>query len=119
MKSFIPGLIVGIVLCAVAGYLILMPKIQESYAKGYSEGNAAGVAAGTAKGIEEGIAKSTADMQARQQKSTDSLAALMAKQQAAHEATARKPREAAPKIQNWHVIGGQIQDPITDTAAAY
>lgn len=112
MGKFMFGLLTGIVVCALAGFL-MMPGIQKkSYDGGYAEGVKKGAADGMTAGVAKGIEQVKSELMAK--RAQDSVAAaqryLLAKQKAA---AARRKIEAKPKpIQNWHVIDGKIDEPI-------
>ncbi len=113
MKNLFIGLIIGIVLCAVAGFIILPGIKQTSYESGFAAGNTKGIATGTTAGIAQGIA----DLKAEQQRQQESIIAAQ-KAQEAKKKSAHKPRRAAKPVQNWHVIDGKIADPVADYVPA-
>jgi hypothetical protein len=116
MKNLVLGLVLGAVITGVGSYLAY-PKIkQAAYDEGYSVGNKEGIAKGTETGIEEGIAQGAAKQMAEQKIIQDSLNNIIEKEKAAR-AVKRKPVEEKPKIQNWHVLGGAIAEPILDEPA--
>lgn len=118
MKNFILGLVIGAVVAGIIGYTAAIPKIkQEAYDAGMAEGTKKGEAAGNAAGIAEGIAQAQTQMVAGQNRAKDSLAALLAKEKA-NKKVVYKEKEPAPAVQNWHVIGGQISDPIEEEKEA-
>ena len=114
MKNLLIGLIIGIVLCGLAGFLVL-PGIKKSeYDNGYNEGNKKGLAQGTTEGITKGMAQLKAEQQHKRQQ--DSLTAVARYHDALRKAAAAKKAEKPKPIQNWHVINGKIDDPIIDTS---
>lgn len=112
MGKFFLGLLAGVVLCALAGFLMYPNVKKQAYDSGVDEGTKKGMADGRAAGIKEGIAQLQAEqIHKRQQDSTAAAQRyLAAKRKAAAE---RKKAEAKPKpVQNWHVIDGKIDEPI-------
>ena len=113
MGKLLIGLVIGVVVSGGVG-LIAIPKIkQAAYDKGYDLGNKDGTAKGTTAGIATGIAQITA---VQAQKHADDSVASVKKYQEARRKAAMSKRRVAPKpIQNWHVIDGKIEQPITDS----
>ena len=110
MKKFFIGLVIGIAITAAAGYFMLPDIKQKAYDSGYGEGNKKGIVTGTAAGITQGIAQ----IQAQQKHERDSIA-MVQRNLEAQRRVARKHKEAEIKpVQNWHVIEGKIQDPVSD-----
>ncbi len=108
MKYWFIGLVTGLILCAIA-YYMLAPAIKKTaYDNGFVAGTTEGIATGKTEGITAGIAACKADIQRRQ----DSVS--VAKQQASRKSASRKARKPAGPIQNWHVINGKIAEPIPD-----
>jgi preprotein translocase subunit YajC len=105
MKGFIGGLVLGVVICGIAWFMIMPGMKETSYKSGYDNGNKVGVTTGTAAGIAQAVAE------AAEKRTEDSLAVEKKKMEASARA-ARKPRKVAPPVQNWHVINGKIGDPI-------
>ncbi|MGC4057081.1 MAG: hypothetical protein QM743_03035 [Chitinophagaceae bacterium] len=114
MKNFILGLVIGAVVTGIIGYTAAIPKIkQEAYDTGMAEGTKKGEAAGNAAGIAEGLAQAQTKMQAEQSRAKDSLAALLEKERTTKKVV-YKEKDPTPAVQNWHVIGGNIADPIAE-----
>lgn len=114
MKNFILGLVIGAVVAGIIGYTAAIPKIkQEAYDAGMAEGTKKGEAAGNAAGINEGLAQAQTKMLAEQNRVKDSMAAVLEKEKSSKKVI-YKEKEPAPAVQNWHVIGGQISDPIVE-----
>jgi hypothetical protein len=111
MKKVFLGLVLGIVLCAIAGYIMLPGIKKTAYDSGYNTGNKEGIASGTTAGIAKGIA----DIEARQKQQRDSIATVQANLAAKRKAL-QKPRKVAPPIQNWHVVDGKIAEPVIEQA---
>lgn len=113
MGKFFFGLLTGIILCAIAAFIALPTVKKESYDIGYAEGNKKGMADGKTAGIAEGVAEMKAQLEFKHKQ--DSAAAANRYKAAKYKAeTARRKAEEKPKpVQNWHVINGQIDDPIT------
>lgn len=111
MKFFF-GLLTGVAICALVGFLSLPGNQKKHYDSGYAEGLKKGTADGTAAGITKGMEQLRAEQKAKHD--NDSAAAakryLLAKQKAAAER--RKAEEKPKPVQNWHVIDGKIDDPI-------
>ncbi len=108
MKKVFLGLGIGIIMCGVAGF-VLLPKVeQEGYAKGYAEGNKEGKDEGTKAGIAQGIA----ELKALQKHQQDSITNERIKQEDRMRAARAKRKPAPAPIQNWHVIDGKIADPV-------
>lgn len=112
MKNIFIGLIIGILLCGLGGFLALPGIKKTAYDSGVEEGTKKGMAQGTTAGIAQGIAQLKAEqMQKRQQ---DSLAAVKRFKEAKRRAAMTKKVEKPKPVQNWHVINGKIDDPITE-----
>jgi flagellar biosynthesis/type III secretory pathway protein FliH len=112
MGKFFMGLLAGVILCALAGFLMYPNVKKQAYDSGVEEGAKKGMADGRAAGIKEGMAQLQAEqMQKHRQDSMNAVQrSLAAKRKAAAE---RMKAEDKPKpVQNWHVINGQIDDPI-------
>ena len=107
MKNFFIGLIIGIVLAGVAGYLMLPGIKQTSYESGYDAGNKKGIVTGTNTGIAQGIDQ----LKALQKHESDSVA-MVEKNLEAKRKAARKPKKVEEPTQNWHVYDRKIADPI-------
>ncbi len=112
MGKFFMGLLAGVILCAFAGFLMYPNVKKQAYDSGVQEGTKKGMADGRAAGIKEGIAQLQGEQ--AQKHRQDSIKAvqlnLAAKRKAA---AARKKAAEKPKpVQNWHVINGQIDEPI-------
>lgn len=114
MKNLVIGLILGVVVSALGGYLAFPKYKKAAYDEGFAAGNVEGVKTGTAAGIEEGIAQGAAKQMAEQKSVADSLSAIIAQKSAAIEKAHRKPVEKKPEIENWRVLGGQIAEPIIE-----
>lgn len=111
MKKFIFGLVAGLVIGGIVLY-VAVPKVkQTSYDSGFEAGNKQGIATGTTAGIAQGVA----DLQAKEKHERDSVAVLIQKREATRKA-AIKPKKKPEVIQNWHVIDGQIAEPVVDTS---
>ncbi len=112
MKNIFIGLIIGVVLCGLAGFLALPGIKKTAYDSGVEEGMKKGMAQGTTAGIAQGIAQLKAEQMQKHQQ--DSLAAVKRYKEAKRKAAMRKPVEKPKPVQNWHVINGKIDDPITN-----
>ena len=112
MRNFLIGLLCGLVIAAIAGYLLLPQVKQPSYEAGYAAGNSKGESAGMAAGIAKGVAQ----VQQEQKRVKDSIAVADKRQEDARRrmATARKKKEVVKVVQNWHVIDRKIADPIAN-----
>ena len=111
MKNIFIGLIIGVVLCGLAGFLALPGIKKTAYDSGVEEGTKKGIAQGTTAGIAQGIAQLKAEQMQKHEQ--DSLAAVKRYKEARRKAAAmRKPVEKPKPVQNWHVINGKIDDPI-------
>jgi len=114
MKKVLYGLLAGVVLCGAA-YFLVVPKIEKkSYENGYTAGNKTGVEIGTSAGIEQGMKKLEA-MQQQQQAQEQQLSEK--KHQSALRA-AHRAAKAEPSVQNWHVRGDKIAEPIEEQPTA-
>jgi type IV secretory pathway TrbL component len=109
MKKIMIGLLIGAVMAGAVCFF-MMPDIKKAaYDSGYAAGNKAGMTAGTAAGVQQGIA----ELKAQQKHEKDSIAAdAQKREEAIKKAAAGKVKKPAPIIQNWHVIDGQIAEPI-------
>ncbi|MES2479388.1 MAG: hypothetical protein V4561_09885 [Bacteroidota bacterium] len=114
MKNLVIGIILGIVISAVGGYLAFPKFKKAAYDEGFAVGNTEGVKTGTAAGIEEGIAQGAAKQMAEQKHVADSLSAVITQHNEVMQKARRKPVEKKPEIENWRVLGGQIGEPIIE-----
>jgi hypothetical protein len=112
MKKLIIGLVLGILVTGVIGFLSLPGIKKAEYDNGFEAGVKKGTADGTAAGITKGIAQ-VHEEQAQKHKQ-DSTAAAIRYINAKRKAAMRKPKEVVKPVQNWHVIDGKIDDPITN-----
>ncbi len=115
MKNLVLGLALGIGVGGAGYHFLAAPKMKQT---SYEDGMKAGITDGMAKAKEEAMAEADAKIAAQkveQQKVLDNINAEAAAKVAAANArkAAAKPKETKPEIENWHVIGGQIADPIT------
>ena len=111
MSKFIFGLLTGIVLCGIAFY-VAMPKIKQT---GYDSGVEAGTAQGVITGKAAGMTECMETIAAKQKHERDSIAVIQKKQEAQHKA-AMKPKKKPEIVQNWHVIDGQLAEPVVDSS---
>ena len=108
------GLLLGVGICMATGY-VMIPKIKQNeynlgLAIGRKQGMEAGMTAGTDKGREQARAEYRKEQEAAQ-------ASARANEESQRQ-NAAKTRKPAPKqIQNWHVRGNQIAEPIRETPA--
>ncbi len=105
MKAFLGGLVLGIVICGIAWFLMVPGIKQTSYDSGVDAGTQKGIVTGTAAGIEQAAAD------ARHKLEQDSVAA-MAKTKEATQRAAHRPRKSKPPTQNWHMENNRIGEPI-------
>ena len=110
MTKVIIGLVIGALLCGIAGY-IEIPKIKQT---SYDSGFTAGVKKGTEEGTTAGIAQGIAQVKAQQKQEHDNMVAAQQKQEAAHKRSMKRRKKVEPPVQNWHVIDGKISEPITN-----
>ena len=112
MGKFFMGLLTGIVVCALAGFLAYPSLKKQAHDSGVEEGTKKGMADGKAAGIKEGMEQLKAEQFHKHQQDSTAAAQryLAAKRKAAAE---RKKAEEKPKpVQNWHVIDGKIDEAI-------
>ncbi|MES2704762.1 MAG: hypothetical protein V4649_19125 [Bacteroidota bacterium] len=112
MKKVMMGLLLGAAVTAAGGFAMLPKVKQAEYERGMAQGRQEGVAAGTAAGMAQGEARVHAQYKEEKQSAETALQARRNEQR-----RAAKPYKPAPKpIQNWHVIGNQIAEPIMEPA---
>ncbi len=108
MKNFFVGLIIGVVICGIIGF-VMHPKVKKAgYDEGYKTGTEEGMAQGTKQGIAEGIER----LKAEQQHTQDSIALVRERIEAERRAAARRRYKKPEPVQNWHVVNGKIGEPI-------
>ncbi len=110
MRNLLIGLLLGIILCTVGGY-IMYPTVKKT---SYDEGYKAGMINGNATGLAEGKTQGAAEVRAEIKHHEDSLAADIQKKEAERKAAMKKVHKAPPPVQNWHVIDGKIADPVVN-----
>lgn len=113
MKNFAFGILVGIILSAMGGYLAYPKLTAQVRDEAFESGKTEGAKSAGAKAMEEGIAQGMAQAKAEAQKAQDSLSAALAKAKATPKVI-HKVVEEKPKIQNWRVLGGQLAEPIVE-----
>ena len=110
MKTFFIGLILGLAIAGLAGYLLLPDIKHTAHDAGFTEGNKKGIETGTTEGITKGIAQ----IKAEEKRVQDSISVVQKNLAAQRKAALiRKEKEVKP-IQNWHVIDGKIDDPVME-----
>jgi hypothetical protein len=111
MMKVMIGLLLGVTACAVTGYVVLPKVKQTEYELGVSVGTKAGTEAGMAAGLSKGREQAKTEYKHEQ----DEVHAAARAKEEEQRLNAAKARKTAPKpIQNWHVRGNQIAEPIRD-----
>ena len=114
MKNFFIGLLIGVALCGLAGFLALPGIKKTEFDNGVAEGTKKGIAQGTTEGIAKGIAQLKAEQ--KQKHEQDSMAVAKKYHEARMRAAVLQKTRKPKPVQNWHVINGKIDDPIIDTS---
>lgn len=110
MKNFFLGLVSGAVVCGLIFFFAVTPGAkQQAYESGLAAGTKQGMETGKAAGVLQGVENERAE----QKRIKDSLIAA-AKRNKPVRKIVPKPEPPKP-TQNWHVVGGKIDEPIEPT----
>jgi hypothetical protein len=113
MKNLLIGLIIGLLLVGLGVYLVLPLVKRSAYQGGYDDGATKGVSTGVAVGK----AKCAEEIMSVRKHTQDSLVFVgqqIEAQKKAKELIWVRRQKKVNYNQNWHVIDGQIGDPIPD-----
>lgn len=108
------GLLLGVSICVATGYVMIPKMKQTEYDLGVAIGRKQGMETGMTAGMDKGREEARAEYR-REQEAAQASARARDEEQRQNAARARKPRPMP--IQNWHVRGNQIAEPIRDTPA--